>query len=223
MEESKFSVENGLYKMEGLLPGYKLVELDKNDKKNKKYSTLYFRALQHQDLLRALEYLMEIDFDNGKDVINESLFNMALVRFIKCFANNKGKGRPQLDPVNIFKKFESVYNKPLEVFYALKCIRNKFIVHDQEDFNCSKVGLILNEEKRYIENVTAPFIMTHFNYQTNSQMLAQMINMALNFVDEDIDKLNKIVLDDYRSEDFDLVNEFPPISYKESRNIWLKN
>lgn len=55
---------------------------------------MFVLPLQYRDLYRALEYISKIDFDNGDEIVNEALFNSALVLTVKCFTNGKN-GRPK--------------------------------------------------------------------------------------------------------------------------------
>lgn len=161
---------------------------------------MFVLPLQYRDLYRALEYISKIDFDNGDEIVNEALFNSALVLTVKCFTNGKN-GRPHINPEKILKKQDG-NDRPRETYEAFKKIRDSFIVHDQEDFTKARVGLMIDCEQKEVKDVVAPYINTGFNYKINAQLLARLINIALNAIENDMDKEIEDILSYYEKQDF---------------------
>lgn len=212
MEQSKFYIENNAYCMENLPENFRLVKLDAGNEQNRKFRKMFVLPLQYRDLYRALEYISKIDFDNGDEIVNEALFNSALVLTVKCFTNGKN-GRQHINPEKIFKKQDG-NDRPRETYEAFKKIRDSFIVHDQEDFTKARVGLMIDCEQKEVKDVVAPYINTGFNYKINAQLLARLINIALNAIENDMDKEIEDILSYYEKQDFLEIEKFPELDYE---------
>lgn len=221
MDRGVYYVEDGVYKKRGLPSNCTLVKLEKEDEQNRQFNNMYVRSVQYEDLYRALECLQRINYE-GDEIINEALFNNALVFFVKCFTNGDD-ARPHINPEKVFPKNSGEYDRPMEVYKAFKTIRDSFVAHDQEDFKKARVGLVIDSKRKTVNEVVAPFARTHFNYPINAQMLAQVINIALNYVEADIDKNIDRILEHYRSKDFSEIEKFPCIDYESPDSVWLQN
>lgn len=75
-------------------------------------------------------------------------------------------------------------------------------MHDQEDFTKARVGLMIDCEQKEVKDVVAPYINTGFNYKINAQLLARLINIALNAIENDMDKEIEDILSYYEKQDF---------------------
>jgi hypothetical protein len=98
-------------------------------------------ALHKADLEFVLELLRQINKVED-EVVKEALWELAIIRFIKCFVG--GSARIQLDENTILAKTPGA----MTVFEFFKNIRNKHFVHDENSYTqCTPVAALNDGQK----------------------------------------------------------------------------
>lgn len=184
-----------------------------NENKSKEYGfeKLFAYILHRDDLKKVFEYT--VIYENNKDQsIKEAVFNTAMVTFIRCFTKGKEAGRipikindvasraPEGDIKGVINKFET--------------IRNKFIAHDQENYQNLKLGIIVNDDNKQIIGVCCPPSKTKIDYPENVLILRTIALISLEYVEEVIDKEYKRAKEYFKGQGYDLVKEFPEFEIK---------
>jgi len=189
------------------MPDTRLLQY-KNENKSKEYGfeKLFAYILHRNDLKKVFEYTVIYE-NNIEQSIKEAVFNTAMVTFIRCFTKGKEAGRipikindvasraPKGDIKGVINKFET--------------IRNKFIAHDQEDYQNLKLGIIVNDANEQIIGVCCPPSKTKIDYPENVLILRTLALISLEYVEVVIDKEYKRANKYFKGQGYDLIKEFP--------------
>lgn len=124
--------------VEGLPDTVKIVRLD--DAKAFRFGDL---ALHRSDLAFALECLEAIEQHNGTLLIQQALWQTAIVNYFKCFGDSRQRFR--LNAPQVYKGQAPV---AFEVFETLKALRDKHIAHDENAFKQCVVGAAINDDSK---------------------------------------------------------------------------
>lgn len=179
-----------------------------NENKSKEYGfeKLFAYILHRDDLKKVFEYT--VIYENNKEQsIKEAVFNTAMVTFIRCFTKGKEAGRipikindvasraPEGDIKGVINKFET--------------IRNKFIAHDQDNFQNMKLGVIVNDAKEQFIGICCLPVKTKVDYLENILILRTLTIISLEYVEEVIDKEYKRAQNYFKSLGYELIKIFP--------------
>ncbi|HMN33757.1 MAG TPA: hypothetical protein PKA54_10335 [Chitinophagaceae bacterium] len=175
--------------------------------REKRFERLYSYILIKIDLKKATEYL-DISIQTEDTTIKEGLFKIALILYIKCF-NNSGGGRIQLPLKKVYK---DIPGEPVECYNKLKKIRDKFIAHDEGDFNEAKLGMVLNENEECIVGIACPEVQSKFDYDETIGILRTLCKVALKANNSFIDKELSIAESYLCQRDFKHVSEYPEMT-----------
>lgn len=197
MSSHKYEIKNGEYYVKGDEKGvFNVYSLNDWD------SPLIIRYksfLAHkEDLKYANAYLEQMFFaeNNGTTLIDGALINSAIQLLIKCFTNGEGKGRAQLNYKRVFvtyakAKCEDDLEKIYLQFYKA---RNKSIVHDENDYADSIIGLTVNMETGRAEELAALIVRRRYLYKQNRDLLKKILDVTRSYVDEQLETMeNKII------------------------------
>lgn len=175
--------------------------------REKRFERLYSYGLIKIDLLRAMSYL-EISLQTTDMTIKEGMFRIALILYIKCF-NNSGVGRSQL---SINKVYKDIQGEPIECHKKLKRIRDKYIAHDEDDFLNAKLGMVLNENEKYVMGIAYPEMQAKFDYDATLVILQSLCKIAIErtnlYLDEEIHNVESYL----RQRDYEIVSKYPEMT-----------
>lgn len=191
---------------------YRVIELNEHNlgdysKRYKRYQALLSIK---QDLRYANQYLVQMFFDQGTSLIDGALINSAMQLIVKCFTNHAGKGRMQLDKKSVFSKY-AVDNFGIDYetqYDQILNYRRHSISHDESDFEENRVGLTIDLLEHSVVELTHIKMRHHFIYKQNAELYKKMIEVALAYVDEQVDVLMVTFLDYFKTLEFEVVCEF---------------
>lgn len=194
------------------MPDTRLLEYI-NESKSKEFGFEKLSAyiLHKADLKKVFEYTIIYE-KMIEQSVKEAIFNAAMVTFIRCFTKGKEAGRipikindvasraPQGDIKGVINMFET--------------IRNKFIAHDQEDYQNLRLGIVVNDANEQITGVCCPPSRTKIDYLENILILRTLALISLEYVEEVIDKEYKRAFEYLNGQGYDFVKCFPEFEIK---------
>ena len=135
----EISVKDGGFHIDGVPDAIKLIKL--NGHNARRVADL---ALHRSDLEFAKECLARINkFLSPSDaVVRDALWSTAICQYIKCFGSSASRG--QLSAEKIFKGD----TLGLELHQYFKDLRNKHIIHDENDVAQCWPGAAINNGKK---------------------------------------------------------------------------
>lgn len=150
-------------------------------------------ALHLSDLEFALEYLHRLDRIGypdraGKpDIVHEALWLAALVSTYKCFG--RSAARSSLEPEKIFTDAHD-----LENFNVFRNLRNKNVVHDDNDTAQAHVGALLRAAGREpkVFDVTAFWSGGSWVSSGNTAALRRVIALSIRWVEDEFNRVNHL-------------------------------
>lgn len=157
-------------------------------------------ALHRADLIRADEYLNGINLVQ-EEFLREGLMVAALVRFCKCFGENRARTTVRLDAKAIF----GAHKDGWDTYNFFNKVRNKHVVHDENSFSQASVGAALTKRG-------APYkIEKVFSFAVNSDLVTQeffsnlelLIKIAQKWVDAEIERINREVTRELELESYE--------------------
>lgn len=204
MQEYSIVVNNnGTVEVHGIPDAAKVIAID-----GPKVKRLADLVLHRSDLQFAKDCLESIQLNiNLSHTIQEALWRSAIVHFIKCFGNGE---RFQMDAHSVYKR----HTGALVAFNYFKDLRNKHIIHDENSYAQSIPGAVLNHgNKSYsVERITCLDTLAMTLEQGNFSNLAQLIQIAHNWVESDYNKQEALVIDELEKEGYDnLIRRGPPV------------
>ncbi|MBE6113260.1 MAG: hypothetical protein E7195_09685 [Peptococcaceae bacterium] len=163
----------------------------------------YYRSLlaQKRDMEYANAYLNQMFFSENSTLIDGALINSAIQLLVKCFSNPQEMGRSRLDDKKVFRRFakETIKEDLTEQFAKFYEARNKVISHDQIEYKNNIVGLVINKENNHAEDIAAITIKTTYLYKQNQEILLKLVKVVNNYIDSQLEKLNKQFINDYNN------------------------
>ncbi len=122
------------------------------------------------------------------EVLSRSLWDSALVAYIRCFTSGKRKTR--LDP----SLFQHLPGEPIETHQYYKDTRDKHIAHPVNAFEEVKIGVILSE-KNEVLGVGHLYARRLCDEKEGVNQLGLMAQVAKKYVQEKISDLEQVVLE----------------------------
>lgn len=190
MEPLRLSPQDGQLHIEGYPNAEKVVAID-----GPKAQRLAHLSLHRNDLERARSYLEAIK-ETSSPILRQSAWLAAIVLFMKCFQHSIRRG--QLDPKKVFGD-----NVPaLAAFEYFKALRNKHIVHDENDYTQARPGAIINKPSEPFK--IAKIVVTTVTGETleapNFKNLLSLIGDASRFVEDAFGALAVVLTDELERE-----------------------
>ena len=171
-----------------------------NDLDNRKYLSY---TLHRADLNKAIKFL-ELALSNDDKMVRISLFESALIHYIKCYTSSVGN-RTQLNETRVYKNVEG---EAIKCHRIMKRIRDGYIAHDEEDIKAIKLGLVVNKEKK-IRGMLAPEMQADFDYVDNIRILRRLCKESLHFVNIVWEKEHERLYAKYVSKDVEEIRTYP--------------
>lgn len=187
----------------------------------KRYLSLL--ANEH-DLTYSKAYIDQMFYSENTTLIDGALINSAIQLLVKCFNNSGGKGRAQLDFKKIFDSFAKSIGKPsyLKQYNKLRDIRNQTLAHDENDFKENKVGISIDTHEGKIVEITHIKIRQKFLYEQNANVLKEMIEIALKFIDGQKQEIESVLIDYFGKKPLSEISQYNLLDCKgaDSINAW---
>jgi hypothetical protein len=157
----------------------------------------------------ALRSLAAVDAVSER-LLFEALWTAALVRCLKCFADNGARGR-----LKSKKVFDGQPKQVRESLTFLENLRNKHVVHDENPFAFCDVGVVVNA-KSASESVADTFCFTAFVPAgwDNVRDLKIIVELTLAWVRMRIQQLQAEVLAMHRKMTRDELFSLPNMEYR---------
>lgn len=133
----------------------------------------------HKDDLEFCERLMQLLGRTSAGDLLEALWTAILVKFFSCFGHSKA--RFTLDSKVIYARFPNA----LTAFDYFKDIRDKHVVHDENNYTLPLVGAVLDGHSE-VQDIVTFEITAQYGERENCQNLYNLISEALNFVEMQI-------------------------------------
>jgi len=174
---------------------------------NPKARLLADYALHKSDLEFVIEVLKEINLTSSSTA-KEALWQIAIVKFIKCFVGSSA--RIALDAKVVFAGKDGA----LEVFRYFKSLRDKHFVHDENSYTQVAVAAALNDGGKAfkVEKIVALAAHGVTLDQDNYANLSLATNDSLKWVREKFDLLANSITTALEKLSFDELNCLPEIS-----------
>lgn len=197
--EDRYCVENGEDKYLVLDIGNECAHLVK------RYKVMI--AHKH-DLEHAEACLNQMFYSECSSLIDNALINTAIQLLVRCFSNQAGKGRTNLDRNKVFRIFAKKIGKEdlTQLFDNFYNIRNKVISHDEYNFNDNCVGITVDIASGRAVDVTDIAVSTTFLYKENQEKLMKLILVAKEYADDQINNIREKLIEWYNeNEDIKLI------------------
>jgi hypothetical protein len=190
MEPLRISTRENELHIEGYPKAIKVIAID-----GPKATRLARLALHGDDLKDARRCLEGIN-DTTNTVLREAAWFTAIVLFTKSFQS--GSRRSQLDP----KKIYGGNATALLAFNYFKALRNKHLVHDENDYAQAHPGAIVNgpTEPAKVAKIVVSTSKGHTMEEDNWRNLSLLIEDALRFVEAASDELANALTDELERE-----------------------
>jgi hypothetical protein len=179
MDELHFSPTESGFSINGFPDAIKAISLD--GPVARRLADLF---LHKQDLdfsMGCLDTLKQSS--NMSTIVRNALWRSAIVYFVKCF----GEGaRCTLSADRIYKNEPS---ESLLAFNHIKNLRNKHVVHDENNYNDSRPGALLNngKKKHKIEKIVCVARFTEPLDEMNYGNLTLLVQKARDWVTTEFD------------------------------------
>jgi hypothetical protein len=144
-------------------------------------------------------------------LIAEGLWTGALVRYFKCFGQSESRSK-----LSIHKILRGVPVEAMEAFAYFEHLRNKNIVHDENAFSQSNIGVIVNapgEPWKVADVVSLSIHRATFGDEHLSSFL-RLIEHTLAWVQEKRVKLHDLLGKHYELMTHDELMDLPSVEYR---------
>lgn len=198
-ENKKIEIKN--------VPNARLLEyFNTSESKQYNFEMLHAYILHKADIRKVLSYT-EIYENVDQELIKDAIFDSAMITLVRCFTKGKEPGRIPI-------KIEKVAAKagggdPKGVLDIFEIIRNKFIAHDQDDYQNMKLGVVIDDNVKHICGVCCPLIKTNVNYLENIMLIKTLATITLEYIDDVIEKELQRADKYVKSLGYEAVEKFP--------------
>lgn len=169
-------------------------------------------TLHDADLTRCWEALQALaSDDNAKDsILRDCLWIAAVALYFKCFGNSKA--RCQLDAKAVFKTQSSA----MPAFQYFDALRNKHILHDENAYTQSFVGIVVNPvSNRYkVADVVSSGVDAITSDPSHVKSLSTLVNATRVWVAAERDRLHKMLADEYEAKPYEVLLAMPNVQIK---------
>lgn len=172
--------------IEGSPDGVKVVRID--GPRSQRLSDL---ALHRDDLEFAAACLDELNTaPEAARIIREALWRSAIIHFIKCFGDSRG--RFQLDADRIYKAEPP---EALAAFAYFRDLRNKHMIHDENSYAQGHSGAVLNRgDKEYkVEQIVCLTLVASTLEEANLINLKLLIGKAQAWATSQFDSIRDLL------------------------------
>jgi len=205
---------------------YKVYEID--DSNLGELQTMlksYLSLLANEnDLTYARAYINQMFFSEDTTLIDGALINSAIQLLVKCFTNPSGKGRSQLNEKKVFDTFaqgtgRKSYLTQYRDFYN---VRRQSLAHDDSDFKDNIVGITIDTLDYKPVEIAYIKIRRKFLYNQNADILKEMITIALEFINDQKQKIENKLIEHYSAKSFSEISHYKLLNCKgiELTNSW---
>ena len=215
MEQLAITVADGQIHVEGFPDAVKLVCLP--GPKAQRFADL---ALHKWDLEATLERLSAINrVPEQAHQLRETLWESAIVHFIKCFGGSKS--RFSLNATQVYKGD----TQALQAFAYFDSLRNKHLVHDDNSYTQCLVGAVLNKRgiSPKIAKITALSVVASVLGQENYQNLHLLATQARAWVVAQFDALADVLTRELEAKSYEELLAMEEITYTTPGAIDMHN
>jgi hypothetical protein len=174
-------------------------------------------SLHSIDLQFATECLDELDRlgypRNGGDITCQALWHSALVATYKCFGNSNARSSLKRDVIYTDAAQRDTFN-------YWRNLRNKNIVHDENDVTQSHVVAVLRR-REYAPKIDNMYVISLVGLTVcaeNSAKLRGLVDTAREWVRAETDKLRQEVMAELNAMTYEDVDALPPVNIPDSTN-----
>lgn len=195
MENIEISQRDAGIHIEGFPGAVKVVRIDSPDAIRVSDLALHKADLEFADnCLEAINTVPE-----ELHVLREALWHSAVVHFFKCFGKSKARFRLTTDKV-----LQGEPSVAMEVFNHFKSLRDKHLVHDENNYTQSITGAVLNDGcKNYkIEKIVCLSVASATMEQGSYGNLKLLIERALLWVTQEFNQLCDSLTDELEKETY---------------------
>jgi hypothetical protein len=204
MQGLQVAVRDGNIEVYGLEGGTKLVEVPAELGKS-----LAHLGLHRSDLQFAAQCLDTItaradSLTGGPDIVQQALWNAALVATYKCFGDSRARERLKVG--DIFGE----ERQTLDYYWDL---RRKNVVHDENDLSQAFVLALVDDADtgpKVVQTLCSVFDFTHAD-AGNAAALRWVVDTALAWVGAQIDEHAKAIVDELNSWPDDALHALKPM------------
>lgn len=176
------SVKDGGFHIDGVPDAVKLIKL--NGHKARRVADL---ALHRSDLAFAKECLTRINMylSPSDAVVRQALWKTAICQYIKCFGSSVS--RSQLSAEQILKG-DSL---GLEIHQYFKDLRNKHIIHDENDVAQCWPGAAINDGKKSykVEKIISFSLTADTLIEESYSNLEKLVGTSISWVKDEFERL----------------------------------
>lgn len=191
---------------------YKVYQIDDSNLGGlQKLLNNYLSLLANEnDLKYARAYINQMFFSESTTLIDGALINSAIQILIKCFTNPSGKGRSQLDRKKVFDTFAKSTGRKsyLTQYLEFYNIRKQSLAHDDSDFKENIVGITMDTLDCKPVEISYIKVRRKFLYNQNADILKEMITIALEFVNNQKQKIENKLIEHYSMKPFSEISQY---------------
>lgn len=198
-ENKKIEIKN--------IPNARLLEyFNASESKQYNFEMLHAYILHKEDIRKVLNYT-DIYEKVDQKLIKDAIFDSAIITLVRCFTKGKEPGRIPIKIEKVVAKTRG--GDPKGVFDKFEIIRNKFIAHDQDDYQNMKLGVVIDDTVKHIYGVCCPSIKTNVNYLENIMLIRTLAMITLEYLDDVIEKELQRADKYVKSLGYEVVEKFP--------------
>jgi len=166
-------------------------------------------VLHQWDLQLSLDFLNQIN-NTQNNLVRLGLWYAAISIFFKCFGNSQSRNKLIRD---------EVYQKQPEAFDAFnyfKALRDKHIIHDENPYSQSFVGVVINKpdaEYKIADVVSGPMISNTLD-QGHFSPFFSLVKYALEWVSAQREELHNSLAKEYEKMSFEELNQLEIMTFK---------
>jgi hypothetical protein len=198
--------EGGILRIEGYPSAIALKRIE-----GKHVLRLHAMTLHHGDLFRCSEALKVLSADTNAEhsVTRDCIWIAAIALYFKCFGGSKARG--QLDARGVFKTQPGA----LPVFQYFDSLRNKHVLHDENAYTQSLVGIVINPtgSEYKVADVISMGINAVTVDQAHVSSFSELVRATLDWVIVERDKLHTALAAEYESRSRDALLALPNVTF----------
>ncbi len=170
-------------------------------------------ALHRTDLLfcqHAVKKLLEASLQPLEDVVHHALWVAAIAQYFKCFGSSKSRG--QLSAAKVFKS----HPQALPVFQYFQALRDMHIIHDENAYSMSFVGIALNPgtDQTKIAGVVSLALNADSSDDSHVRSFSELIRATLDWVEAKREQLQTMLASEYEAKSYPQLEAMPDVSFQ---------
>jgi len=161
----------------------------------------------HQVDLGLCEKLMQFLCNIDQADLSEALWTAILTKFFSCFGDSKA--RAALHPTKVYKGIPDA----LTAFRFFENIRNKHVVHDENNYRLSTTAVVLGDNSE-VQDILSFAVDSFYRNEETSQTLYNLIDRTRKFVESEIASTLKKIFTEVNTMTPSEREQLPELSYR---------